>query len=105
MLERTTVKSASRNLLCMEFAVFTTSRVGVIYALGEIRSRDSLKRITPRRLRMGLVSAFPHLEKQHTYPSEHSGHYYGGECQWCNAAVNDYPHRKRRSKHLQKTEN
>jgi hypothetical protein len=89
MPEKATIKMVSRSLLCMEFAVFTTSRVDVVYARSETRSWASLNAITACRLRVGLVSAFPHLEKQHTDASEHSSDYHGRECQNCNAAVND----------------
>jgi len=89
MPEKITIETASRSALCMACVVFTTSRGGMIYAGRERRSWVSLNAITPCRLPVGLVSEFPHLKKQHTDASEHSSHDHGGECQWCNAAVNN----------------
>jgi hypothetical protein len=78
MPERTTIRTASRNPLCMEFAVFTTSHVDVIYACRETRSWVSSNAISSCRLPIGYLFAFRHLEEKHADAREHSSDYHGG---------------------------
>jgi hypothetical protein len=105
MAASTAADRAGRGVLRMLLDVFTASRVGMVRVRSEAPYLDSFSGITYCRLSVGHLTAFPHLEEQHADARERSRDYHTGKCQGRNPTVNNQAHGKRRSKHLQKTEN